>query len=174
MAPPATDVAVVDQQPAEDPKSWYVIVSGWVEPYLTNFTTMQDPSLKPFEISGKRYIKLTSASFDRFMDYEEVLKDAREVVQLITGAMNINQDPGTLKIVNVVAVLHDGTTKEYPPYGRARSARFGIPTLTGWVEGATPRVTFEQSVFLYARQSANPPCHLSVYQDTPEWREREA
>jgi hypothetical protein len=78
------------------------------------------------------------------------------LVQLMTGAMNINQDPGPLNIVNVVAIFDDGGMEKYAPHGRPRSGHFGIGTVIGWGEGATPRATFEQSVVLYARRSANP------------------
>jgi hypothetical protein len=137
------------------PEHWYVIFSGWLDPYLTNFAAMQDPSLERLEAEGPKLAKLVSSSFSNLTDYEEVLNNARDMVQLITGAMNINQDPGPLEIVNVVGVDRDGSTKKYPPHGRSTRGDFGIGTITGWVEGATPRATFEQSVVLFARRSGN-------------------
>jgi hypothetical protein len=71
------------------------------------------------------------------------------------GAMHINQGPGPLKIVKVVGAFDDGTAKKFPPYGRVRKIRFGMPTIT-LKEGATPRATFEQSVVLFAHRSKNP------------------
>jgi hypothetical protein len=138
------------------PKDWYVIISGWIEPYLTVFATMRDPLIEPLPDDGPQSAKLTSSSFGGLTNYEEVLAEASELIQLMTGAMNINQDPGSLTIVNVVGIHDDGTAEKYPPHRRLRSARLGIPTMSGWVEGATPRRTFEQSAVLFARQSANP------------------
>jgi hypothetical protein len=139
------------------PEHWYVIVSGWLDPYLTIFATMEDPSLERLETEGPQLAKLGSSSFSNLADYEEVLNDARDLVQLMMGAMGINQDPGPLQIVNVIGVYGDGSTEKYPPHGRrtGTSIRLGIPTTTGWVEGATPRATFEQSVVLFARRSGN-------------------
>ena len=138
------------------PKDWYVIISGRLEPYLTVFGTMRDPLLEPLPDDGPQFAKLTSSSFEGLTDYEEVLAEALEFVQLMTGAMNINQDPGPLTIVNVVGIHNDDAEEKFPPHRRARSGSSGIPTVTGWVAGATPRMTFEQSAVLFARQSANP------------------
>jgi hypothetical protein len=138
------------------PKQWYVVVSGWLDAYLTNFTTMEDPSLKRMEGEGGQLAKLTSSSFAGLSDYEEVLSEARRCVQLIAGAMHIKQDPGPLNIVNVVGVFDDGTTEKNPPHGRPIKITSGIPTMTGWNRGAAPRETFEQSVVLFARRSDNP------------------
>src|ERR1700730_8244435 len=100
------------------PEHWYVIVSGWLDPYLTNFATMEDPSLERLEAEGPQLAKLASSSFSNLADYEEVLNDARDLVQLMMGAMGINQDPGPLQIVNVIGVYVDGSTEKYPPHGR--------------------------------------------------------
>jgi hypothetical protein len=137
-------------------RHWYVIVSGWVDAYVTNFTTMADPSLERIEGEEKQLAKLTSSSFDSLLDYEEVLNDARMWVQLISGAMHINQDAGPLQIVYVVEVFGDGTTQKHPPHGRPRKIRSGIPTVSAWNVGATPRATFEQSVVQFAHRSGNP------------------
>ena len=70
----------------------YVIISGRLEPYLAVFATMRDPLLQSLPDEGPQFAKLTSSSFEGLTDYEEVLVEALELVQLMTGAMNINQD----------------------------------------------------------------------------------
>ena len=112
-------------------KEWYVIVSGWVDAYVTNFATMQEPSLERLEAEKGQLAKLTFSSFAGCQDYEEVLNEARKWVQWMTRALHIKQDPGPLQIVSVVEVFDDGTTKAYPPHGRPTQVRFGIPTTTG-------------------------------------------
>jgi hypothetical protein len=69
------------------PEHWHVIVSGWLDPYLTNFATMENPSLERLEMEGPQLAKLVSLSFSNLTDYEEILENARDLVQLITGAM---------------------------------------------------------------------------------------
>jgi hypothetical protein len=137
------------------PTHWYVIVSGWEKAYADAFATMQDPLFERLDTEEKWMAKLTSSSLARLWDYEEVLNDAGEWIHLIMGAMHIRQGPGPLKIVNVVGVFDDGTTKNFPPHGRPVKLRLGMPTLT-LKEGATPRATFEQSVVLFAHRSKNP------------------
>ncbi len=66
---------------------------------------MEDPSLELLEAEGPQLAKLASSSFSNLADYEEVLNDARDLVQLMMGAMGINQDPGPLQIVNVIGWL---------------------------------------------------------------------
>jgi hypothetical protein len=146
---------------APDVQHWYVIVSGWIDPYLDNFSTLQDPSLERLAGENGRLAKLTSSSFSALADYEEVLSEARRWVHLITGAVHIRQDPGPLEIVNVIEVFDDGTTKKHPPHVRDLRIMLGIPTFTrnpaaaAWNQGVT-RQSFEERVVLFARQSDNP------------------
>jgi hypothetical protein len=159
------------------PKHWYVILSGWVDVYIDNFATMQDPSLERLEGEEGQLLKLTSSTFAGLSDYEEVLDDAQKWVHLIAGAMHIKQDPGPMRIINVVGVFDDGTTKKYPPNHRPVKLIFGIPTMrrnpaaARWNKGAAPRRTFEESVVLFTHRSGNPLVRdvLRFLSPSPDW-----
>jgi hypothetical protein len=74
------------------------------------------------------------------------------LVEIITGAAKIRQDPGNLHLVSVVAVYADGETKRFPrtdlriTLGRA---------YTHFKDEGQVRETFEKSVVLFALKCDN-------------------
>ena len=104
------------------PVNWYAVVETEphsIEPYLATFELLAEPQLLPFEQDGRKLGKLTSSGFAGYADYEGVLKEARELISVLTGTLRIRQGPGPLSIiaggVAVVAALD--------PFGWPMAAR---------------------------------------------------
>jgi hypothetical protein len=109
------------------PVDWYAVVttgSDTIQPYLDRFELLADPKLLPFE-DEQRLAKLTYSGFAGCTDYEDVLKEAREMLSVLTGTLRIRQGPAALSILNIVGVFEDGREKKYPPHGRANRVSWG-------------------------------------------------
>ena len=90
------------------PADWYAVVTTAphsIQPYLDRFELLTEPKLSPFEQGGQKLGKLTYSGFAVYADYEGVLKEARELISVLTGALRIRQGPAPLSIVNIVGVF---------------------------------------------------------------------
>jgi hypothetical protein len=104
---------------------------------------------------GQKLGKLTYSGFARYADYEGVLKEARELISVLTGTLRIRQGPGPLSIVNIVGIFDDGREEKFPPHGRpVRIISWGMPTLTR-KPGAKPLTTTEQLMVEYVVRSGD-------------------
>lgn len=140
------------------PGNWYAVASTGsdpIQPYLDRFELLTEPRLLPLEQDGQKLGKLIYSGFAGYADYEDVLKEARELISVLTGTLRIRQGPAPLSIVNIVGIFDDGQEEKFPPYGRPRSASWGMPTLTR-KPGAKPRPTIEQFVVEYVIRSGDP------------------
>jgi hypothetical protein len=116
---------------------------------------MRDPRLEPLDINGQKLGKLTYSVFGRYTDYEEVLRETRELASLLTGTLRIRWEPGAISIINIVGVFEDGSEEKFPPYGRP--ARLSMGTV--YVErkaGAKPHPTSEQHMLEYVIRTGDP------------------
>jgi hypothetical protein len=116
---------------------------------------MRDPQLLPLELDGQKLGKLTYSGFAAHEDYEDVLKETRELISLLTGTLRIRWEPGAISIINIVGVFEDGREEKFPPHGRPRRATWG----TGYVTrkpGSRPRPTTEQLMVEYTVRSGDP------------------
>jgi hypothetical protein len=98
------------------PINWYAVVttaSHYIQPYYECFELLTDPRLLPFEQDGKNLGKLTYSGFSGYADYEGVLKEARELISVLTGTLRIRQGPGPLSIVNIVGIFDDGREESF-------------------------------------------------------------
>jgi hypothetical protein len=140
------------------PVHWYALVSTGsdrIQPYLDRFELLTDPRLLPFEQDGQKLGKLTYSGFAGYADYEGVLKEARELISVLTGTLRIRQGPGPLSIVNIVGIFDDGREEKFPPHGRpVRMVSWGMPTLTR-MAGAKPQPTTEQLMVEYVVRSGD-------------------
>ena len=139
------------------PVNWYAVVETEphsIEPYLATFELLAEPQLLPFEQDGRKLGKLTSSGFAGYADYEGVLKEARELISVLTGTLRIRQGPGPLSIVNIVGIFDDGREEKFPPHGRPRTGSWGMPTITR-KPGAKPRPTTEQFMVEYVVRSGD-------------------
>jgi hypothetical protein len=139
------------------PVNWFAVVTTAphsIQPYLDRFELLTDPRLLPFEQDGQNLGKLIYSGFAGYSDYEGVLKEARELISVLTGTLRIRQGPGPLSIVNIVGIFDDGRKEKFPPHGRPRTASWGIPTITR-KPGAKPRPTTEQFMVEYVVRSGD-------------------
>jgi hypothetical protein len=140
------------------PVNWYAVVttaSHSIQPYLGHFELLTEPRLLPFEQDGQNLGKLTYSGFAGYADYEGVLKEARELISVLTGTMRIRQGPSPLSIVNIVGIFDDGREEKFPPHGRSIRGSWGMPTLMR-KPGAKPRPTTEQLMVEYVVRSGDP------------------
>jgi hypothetical protein len=140
------------------PVDWYAVVStgsDTIQPYLERFELLTDPKLLPFEQDEQRLGKLTYSGFAGYTDYEGVLKEARELISVLTGTLRMRQGPGPLSIVNIVGIFEDGREEKFPPHGRSIRGSWGMPTLIRH-PGAKPRPTTEQFMVEYVIRSGDP------------------
>jgi hypothetical protein len=138
------------------PDNRYAVVtmaSHSIQPYLDCFELLTDPRLLPFEQDEQNLGKLIYSGFDGYADYEGVLKEARELISVLTGTLRIRQGPAPLSIVNIVGIFDDGREEKFPPHGRPiRAGSWGIPTLRR-MAGVKPRPTTEQFLVEYIVRS---------------------
>src|SRR6266446_2572679 len=99
---------------------------------------------------------LSSSTFSGLLDYKQVLTEARELTEIMTGAMKVQQGPANLVLRNIVGIHADGTCEKFPPYGPAVSVRISARHVFTWIEKGQVKDTFEKSVVLFALRSANP------------------
>jgi hypothetical protein len=140
------------------PVNWYAVVttaSHSIQRYLDRFELLTDPRLLPFEQDGQTLGKLTYSGFAEYADYEGVLKEARELISVLTGTLRIRQGPDPLSIVNIVGIFEDGREEKFPPHGRSIRGSWGMPTLIRH-PGAKPRPTPEQFMVEYVIRSGDP------------------
>jgi hypothetical protein len=134
------------------PVDWYAVVSTGsdnIQPYLERFELLTDPRLLPFEQDEQRLGKLTYSGFAGY----GALKEARELISVLTATLRIRQGPGPLSIVNIVGIFEDGREEKFPPHGRSIRGSLGMPTLIRH-PGAKPRPTTEQFMVEYVIRSA--------------------
>jgi hypothetical protein len=139
------------------PVDWFAAVTTAphsIQPYLDRFELLADPRLLPFEQDGQNLGKLTYSGFAGYADYEGVLKEARELISVLTGTLRIRQGPGPLSIVNIVGIFDDGREEKFPPHGRPTSLSLGMGTLIR-KPGAKPRPTTEQLMVEYVVRSGD-------------------
>jgi hypothetical protein len=142
----------------ETPINWHAVVttaSHSIQPYLDRFELLTDPRLLPFEQDGQKLGKLTYSGFAGYVDYEGVLREARELISVLTGTLRIRQGPGPLSIVNIVGIFDDGREEKFPPHGRPTSLSLGMGTLIR-KPGAKPQPTTEQFMVEYVIRSGDP------------------
>jgi hypothetical protein len=141
----------------QTPVDWYAVVSTGldpIQPYLESFELLTEPKLLPIEQDGQQLGKLTYAGFAGYTDYESVLKEARELISVLTGTLRIRQGPAALSILNIVGVFEDGTEKQFPAHGRSVRGSWGMPTLVRSPE-SKPRPTTEQFMVKYVVHSGD-------------------
>jgi hypothetical protein len=139
------------------PFDWYAIVSTGsdpIQPYLDCFELLTDPKLLPFEQDRQKLGKLTYSGFAGYTDYEGVLKEARELISVLTGTLRIRQGPSPISIVNIVGVFEDGREEKFPPHGRPIRVSLGMPTMVR-KPGSKPRPTTEQFIVEYIVRSGD-------------------
>lgn len=137
------------------PQAWYAIVRAHQESlrsYLDHFRAMKDPTLEAMPSEGPHFAKLSSTLFTG-ANYAAVQREALRLVEIITGAAKIKQDPGNLRLHSVVAVYADGEIKTFRPVvtGSWLSTR---PTVY-WTDVGQVHETFEKSVVLFALKCNN-------------------
>jgi hypothetical protein len=138
------------------PQNWYAIVSSdelSMKAYLDHYRAMDDPALQPMPSEGPNCAKLISTTFAGLVDYEQVLTEARELTEIMTGAMKVLQGPANLVLENVSGEYPDGKIEKFPPHGRPVGLYFGRPIRTF---GGQVKETFEKSVTLFALRAKNP------------------
>jgi hypothetical protein len=161
------------------PLSWYAILKAEldnIQPYLDVFELMKDPRLELLEVNGQKYCKLIYSAFDRYVDYEGVLNETRELVALLTGALRIGQRPAPLAIVNIMRVLANGREEKFPPHGRpVRIVLDLMSAVKVRKPGIQPRPTIEQYMMEHVIRSddwvvrdvlhylSNPPDFFNLY-----------
>ena len=132
------------------PQAWYALVyaSGAesLQSYLDHYRAMEDPKLEAMPSAGVAYAKLSSSLFAG-LDYTDVAREAKRLVEIITGAAKIRQAPGNLTLHSVVALYPDGESKKFPLlsiYLDVDRHMVSFKDKTKVVE------TFEKSVVLFA------------------------
>jgi len=109
--------------------SWYAVLNAELnnmQPYLDMFKLMENPRLEPLDFNGQKFGKLTYSAFEGCTDYEEVLRETRMLISILTGAMRIKWEPGHLFVVNIVRVFEDGREEKLPPHGRPVRIELGM------------------------------------------------
>jgi hypothetical protein len=133
------------------PQTWYAIVradEASLRSYLDHFRAMKDPTLEAMPSEGPDFAKLSSTLFTGAANDAEVQREALRLVEIITGAAKIKQDPGNLRLQFVVAVYADGETKEFR---RATTGSFfSKRPMISWQKEGQVHETFEKSVVLFA------------------------
>ncbi len=110
------------------PINWYAVVttgSQSIQTYLESFELLRDPQLQPLEQDGQKLGKLTYSCFAGYADYEGVLKEARELISVLTGTLRIRQGPGPLSIVNIVGIFDDGQEEKFPSHRATQDRQLG-------------------------------------------------
>jgi len=136
------------------PQAWYAIVradQASLRSYLDHFRAMKDPTLEAMPSEGPDLAKLSSTLFTG-ANYAEVQREALKLVEIITGAAKIKQDPGNLRLHAVVAVYADGETKKFRPV--VTGSWFGKRPMILLDEGQVHE-TFEKAVALFALRCNN-------------------
>jgi hypothetical protein len=139
---------------ARMPQAWYAIVradQASLRSYLDHFRAMKDPTLEAMPSEGRNLAKLSSTLFTG-ANYAEVQREALKLVEIITGAAKIKQDPGNLRLHTVVAVYADGETKKFRPV--VTGSWFGKRPMILLDEGQVHE-TFEKAVVLFALRCNN-------------------
>src|ERR1700746_1738511 len=139
------------------PINWYAVVSTGskpIQPYLDCFELLTEPKSLPIEQDGQKLAKLTYSGFAGYTDYESVLKEARELISVLTGTLRIRQGPAALSILNIVGVFEDGREKKFPAHGRSIRGSWGMPTLMR-KPGSKSRPTTEQFMVEYVVRSGD-------------------
>ena len=137
---------------------WYAIVSSRnLRSYLDCYRAMTDPLLEPMPAEGPDCARLASSTFAPFSDYEEVLNEARELIEIMTGTMKLGQGVQNLLVKKIIAVRDDNEIEEFPPYGRPMNIGIilGRPVQKPFNEGEV-RETIEKSTTLFALRCENP------------------
>jgi hypothetical protein len=115
---------------------------------------MEDPSLEPMPSEGPDCAKLSSSTFAGFSDYEQISSEARELAQIMTGAIKVRHGLAHLDLKNIVGVHSNGDVEKFPPSGRAVSLRieFGRPVF----KDAGREISITQTITRFALQCSNP------------------
>ena len=118
---------------------------------------------------GPDCAKLSSSTFAGFSDYEQVIDEARELAQIMTGAMKVRHDPAKLVLKNIVGIYADGGVKKFPPMGPAVSIQviLGRPIF----DDASLEASITQSIARFALQCDNPYVRevLRALAETDDW-----
>ena len=114
--------------------------------------------LRPMPLEGPwpDCAKLSSTTFADLSDYEEVLAEARELTEILTGAMKVRQGPASLVLQSIIGVYANGDIEKFPPYGRRVSGRFLERVVLSFTKEGQVKETVEKSVVLFALRSKNP------------------
>ena len=137
------------------PQAWYAIVRAHeasLRSYLDHFRAMKDPTLEAMPSEGPDFAKLSSTLFTG-ANYAEVQREALRLMEIITGAAKIKQDPGNLRLQSVVAVYADGETKKFRPV--ISGSWFSKRPVVFWQDEGKVHETFEKSVVLFALKCNN-------------------
>jgi hypothetical protein len=132
------------------PQAWYALVyasqAASLQSYLDHYRAMEDPKLEAIPSEGAVYAKLSSSLFAG-MDHTDVAREAKRLVEIITGVAKIRQAPGNLTLHSVVAVYADGESKKFP----LLSIYLSVGRHMDRFKDETKVVeTFEKSVVLFA------------------------
>jgi hypothetical protein len=143
---------------ARVPQSWYALVSSdprSLNSYLEHYRSMEDPSLEPMPSEGPDCAKLSSSTFAGFSDYEQVSSEARELAEIMTGAIKVRHGLlAHLDLKNIVGVHSNGDVEKFPTSGRAVSFRIEVGRPIFKDPGREIWIT--QSITRFALQCNNP------------------
>ena len=141
------------------PQNWHAIVSSDTDSmisYLDHYRAMNNPSLQPLPGEGPNCARLCSSTFSGLADYEDVLTEARELAEILTGVLRTRQNVAQLSLKHIVGVFADGSSKNFPPYGRSVSFRIIAGRPMSFIKRDEVIETFETSVVLFALRTTNP------------------
>jgi hypothetical protein len=129
---------------------------------------MQDPALELMPAEGPECARLSSSTFTEFTDYEEVLREAQKIAEIMTGAMKVRQGPENLMVRHVAAVYADGSIEKF---GRPVTGRFGIRVTFFFTEEGQVKETLEKALTLFALRCDNPYVQevLRAFAQSDDW-----
>jgi hypothetical protein len=157
---------------ARAPQSWYALVSSdprSLNSYLEHYRSMEDPSLEPMPSEDPDCAKLSSSTFAGFSDYEQVSSEARELAEIMTGAIKVRHGLAKLVLKNIVGVYADGDVEKFPPSGRAVSIQVILSRPI--FDDASLEASITQSIARFALQCDNPSVRevLRALAETDDW-----
>jgi hypothetical protein len=155
--------------PEKVAQSWYaVLTSRSLKSYLDHYRAMQDHTLEPMPAEGLECAKLSSSTFTEFTDYEEVLREAQKIAEIMTGAMKVRQGPENLVVRHVAAVYADGSIEKF---GRPVRGRFGTRVTLSFTEEGQVKETLEKAITLFALRCDNPYVQeiLRAFAQSDDW-----
>jgi hypothetical protein len=156
--------------PEKAVQSWYAVVtSRSLRSYLDHYRAMQDPTLEPAPAEGNQSCaKLSSSTFNKFTDHEEVFLEAQRIAEIMTGAMKVRQGPENLRARYVAAVYADGAIKEFR---RPTRGRFGTRVTFSFTKEGQVEETLEKAITLFALRCDNPYVQevLRTFAQSDDW-----